>query len=124
MGPLADPGFEQLVDLEHHIDCLFLRVLAPVARFHRLEHGHAEPPAILPLDAHSTPEARSGLSQPRLERAIGVIYRPATELASHYFEAVLPRQFDEYVWVDRSSAVKPFDVKTLDGVPDTYPFGL
>ena len=36
-----------------------------------------------------------GLLKPRLERAIGVIYRPESELASHYFEAVLPLQFDE-----------------------------
>ena len=40
--------------------------------------------------------------KPRLERAIGVIYRPETELASHYFEAVLPRQFDEYIWFDET----------------------
>ena len=39
--------------------------------------------------------ADAGRAEPLLERAIGVIYRPATELASHYFEACLPRQFDE-----------------------------
>ena len=39
-----------------------------------------------------------------------MIYRPDSELASHYFEAVLPRQFDEYIWIDRTSAMKPFDV--------------
>jgi protein-L-isoaspartate(D-aspartate) O-methyltransferase len=60
----------------------------------------------------------------RLERAIGVIYRPETELASHYFEAVLPKQFDEYIWFDRTRAVTPLDVRKLEGVPDTYPFGL
>src|SRR6516164_2254847 len=38
---------------------------------------------------------------PRLERAIGVIYRPETELASHYFQAVLPEQFDEFIWFTR-----------------------
>ncbi len=48
-----------------------------------------------------------GLLTPRLERAIGVIYRPDTELASHYFEAVLPRQFDEYIWFDETKAVTP-----------------
>ena len=36
-----------------------------------------------------------GLRKPRFERAIGVIYRPETELASHYFQVVLPEQFDE-----------------------------
>jgi protein-L-isoaspartate(D-aspartate) O-methyltransferase len=61
---------------------------------------------------------------PRLERAIGVIYRPQTELASHYFQAVLPRQFDEYCWFDRTQAVQPLDAARLQGMPETYPFGL
>ena len=64
------------------------------------------------------------MSKPRLERAIGVIYRPETELASHYFQAVLPRQFDEYIWFDQTTAVTPFDTKMLAEMPDTYPFGL
>jgi protein-L-isoaspartate(D-aspartate) O-methyltransferase len=53
-----------------------------------------------------------------------VIYRPETELASHYFQAVLPAQFDEYIWFDESHAVTPFETKELEGLPDTYPFGL
>lgn len=65
-----------------------------------------------------------GLRKPRFERAIGVIYRPETELASHYFQAVLPDQFDEYVWFDETRAITPFDTKTLEDLPDTYPFGL
>jgi protein-L-isoaspartate(D-aspartate) O-methyltransferase len=65
-----------------------------------------------------------GLRKPRLERAIGVIYRPQSELASHYFQAVLPKQFDEYIWFDRTNAVTPFETKTLEEMPDTYPFGL
>ena len=65
-----------------------------------------------------------GLRKPRFERAIGVIYRPETELASHFFQAVLPEQFDEYVWFDETKAITPFDTKTLEGLPDTYPFGL
>jgi protein-L-isoaspartate(D-aspartate) O-methyltransferase len=48
-------------------------------------------------------ELRDGLLYPRLERAIGVIYRPETELASHYFDASLPRQFDAYLWFRRDS---------------------
>jgi protein-L-isoaspartate(D-aspartate) O-methyltransferase len=67
---------------------------------------------------------RDRLARPRLERAIGVIYRPETELASHYFQAVLPEQFDEYIWFDESRAVTPFQTKELEGLPDTYPFGL
>ena len=65
-----------------------------------------------------------GLGKPQLERAIGVIYRPETELASHYFQAVLPRQFDEYIWFDETHAVKPFDTTESAGLPDTYPFGV
>jgi erythromycin esterase-like protein len=64
------------------------------------------------------------LMKPRLERAIGVIYRPESELASHYFQAVLPRQFDEYIWFDETSPVTPFETLELSGLPATYPFGL
>ena len=63
------------------------------------------------------------LSKPRLERAIGVIYRPETELASHYFEATLPSQFDDYVWIEETSAVTPLSTGQIRGLPDTYPFG-
>ena len=65
-----------------------------------------------------------GLGKERLERAIGVIYRPETELASHYFQANLPRQFDEYVWFDDTRAVTPLDTAEIKGLPDTYPFGV
>jgi protein-L-isoaspartate(D-aspartate) O-methyltransferase len=65
-----------------------------------------------------------GLGKERLERAIGVIYRPETELASHYFQANLPRQFDEYVWFDDIHAVTPLDTAEIAGLPDTYPFGV
>ena len=53
-----------------------------------------------------------------------MIYRPETELASHYFQATLPQQFDEYVWFDETRAVVPFETRTLEEMPDTYPFGL
>ncbi|MEE8487725.1 MAG: protein-L-isoaspartate(D-aspartate) O-methyltransferase [Gemmatimonadota bacterium] len=52
-------------------------------------------------------EVRSELESARLQRAIGVVYRPETELQSHYFQASLPWQFDEYIWFDRTKAVKP-----------------
>ena len=67
---------------------------------------------------------RDELAAPRLERAIGVVYRPETELASHYFQAVLPAQFDEYIWFDETHAVTPLAGARPHGVPDTYPFGL
>jgi protein-L-isoaspartate(D-aspartate) O-methyltransferase len=64
------------------------------------------------------------LSKERLERAIGVIYRPESELASHYFRADLTQQFDEYVWFDETHAVTPLDTAEIKGLPDTYPFGV
>jgi protein-L-isoaspartate(D-aspartate) O-methyltransferase len=67
---------------------------------------------------------RSALAKERLQRAIGVIYRPETELASHYFSASLPRQFDEYIWIDQTRAVEAIKTRELEGLPDTYPFGL
>ncbi len=78
---------------------------------------------ILPLRPEPGRDVVTELSKPRLERAIGVIYRPETELASHYFEAELPRQFDEYIWVDTTSAVMPLATGQIRGLPDTYPFG-
>ena len=78
---------------------------------------------LLPL--RSAPgELRHGLADERLERAIGVIYRPQTELESHYFAANLAHQFDEWIWFDETRAVEPLDIATLGGVPETYPFGL
>ncbi len=70
------------------------------------------------------PEVREELAPVLLERAIGVIYRPETEMQSHYFQASLPHQFDEYVWFDRTRAVRPLAGPEIAGVPDTYPFGL
>ncbi len=64
------------------------------------------------------------LSRPRLERAIGVIYRPETELQSHYFNASLPRQFDEYIWFDETRAVDALGPEAGIGMPETFPFGL
>jgi protein-L-isoaspartate(D-aspartate) O-methyltransferase len=92
--------------------------------FERLFHLSETPGLFLPLREGHHDDLRRGLLAPRLERAIGVIYRPESELASHYFEAVLPKQFDEYVWLDRTSAVSPIPSDSLMGVPDTYPFGI
>jgi erythromycin esterase-like protein len=64
------------------------------------------------------------LRQPMLERAIGVIYRPESELASHYFEAVLAEQFDAFVWFEETKAVTPLPTGHEQGMPETYPFGL
>jgi erythromycin esterase-like protein len=95
------------------------------ASYERTCHDSQVPSFLLPLRAGTADAAaRDGLMEPRLERAIGVIYRPSTELQSHYFHARLPRQFDEYAWFDVTSAVTPLGTVELEGVPDTYPFGL
>ncbi|MEE4282972.1 MAG: protein-L-isoaspartate(D-aspartate) O-methyltransferase [Pseudomonadales bacterium] len=86
-------------------------------------HQTSAPGLILPLRSASE-SLRQELSKRRLERAIGVIYRPETELASHYFEADLARQFDAYIWLDETSAVTPIATRMLEGLPDTYPFGV
>ena len=78
---------------------------------------------MLNLREHSAAHTKA-LMRPRLERAIGVIYRPESELASHYFEAVLPMQFDEYIWFDETRADTPFKTHEVEGFPDTYPFGV
>jgi protein-L-isoaspartate(D-aspartate) O-methyltransferase len=92
--------------------------------YERLFHDTGTPGFLLPLRKPASKEVRAGLTRPRLERAIGVIYRPETELQSHYFQAVLPEQFDEYVWLDKTRAVSPLATEELKGMPDTYPFGL
>ncbi|MFI5015942.1 MAG: protein-L-isoaspartate(D-aspartate) O-methyltransferase [Hyphomicrobiales bacterium] len=92
--------------------------------YERLCHETGRPRFMLPLRGRGAAELRDRLAKPRLERAIGVIYRPETELASHYFQAVLPAQFDEYIWFDETGAVTPFVTRELEGLPDTYPFGL
>jgi erythromycin esterase-like protein len=77
------------------------------------------------LDLKRDLELAQALAQPRLERFIGVIYRPQTELMSHYAEVSLSRQFDAYLWFDETSAVTPLAPAEQTGrVPDTYPFGL
>ncbi|AOB33911.1 protein-L-isoaspartate O-methyltransferase [Bordetella sp. H567] len=64
------------------------------------------------------------LNAPRLERYIGVIYRPDTELYSHYAEATLAEQYDAYVWFDVTAAVTPLPVEAREGMPETYPFAV
>lgn len=70
-------------------------------------------------------ELREALSEPLLERAIGVIYRPRTERWSHYFEAVLADQFDAWIWLEQTRAVQPLPAPAATGhEDDTFPFGL
>jgi erythromycin esterase-like protein len=70
-------------------------------------------------------EAITLLREERLERAIGVIYRPETERLSHYFEACLPAQFDAVIHLDETRALQPLErTSTWDRgeLPETYPF--
>jgi protein-L-isoaspartate(D-aspartate) O-methyltransferase len=65
------------------------------------------------------------LLEARLERFIGVIYRPETERWSHYAQAVLPNQFDAWLWFDETHAVTPLDGPDQPGgEEEMYPFGL
>ena len=82
---------------------------------------------VLHLRDPAEPVLRERLLDRRLERAIGVIYRPETELQSHYFEASLPAQFDEWIWLDETEAVTPIGEEhraEIEGLPETFPFGL
>lgn len=67
---------------------------------------------------------RKALSRPRLERYIGVIYRPETERWSHYSFASLPDQYDAFVWFDQTRAIVPVPAPVTIGEDETYPFGL
>ena len=84
------------------------------------------PSFLLPLREGEAGVVRARLLPERLERAIGVIYRPETEIQSHYFYASLPRQFDEYIWFHETRAVDPLTTATEEGrdLPETFPFGL
>jgi erythromycin esterase-like protein len=89
-----------------------------------LFHEVGVPRFLLPLrDAPIAEQLRS----PRLERAIGVVYRPETERWSHYFQARLADQFDAVIHLDETSALVPLDRTSgwEEGeLPDTYPFAV
>jgi protein-L-isoaspartate(D-aspartate) O-methyltransferase len=87
-------------------------------------HLARQPHFLLDLHAGVHDALRERLAPARLERFIGVIYRPQTELQSHYAIASLPAQFDALVWFDETRAVTPLGAGERTGVPDTYPFGV
>jgi len=88
--------------------------------YERLFHDAGIERFVLPL---RNPDVRAALSEPRLERAIGVIYRPETERMSHYFGARLADQFDAVIHVDTTEALEPLERWAIDEVdlPETYP---
>ena len=79
------------------------------------------------LTFRNTDHAASALHATMLERAIGVIYRPETERASHYFQAHLSAQFDAVIHFDETRAVEPLE-RTVEWeageVPETFPTGI
>jgi erythromycin esterase-like protein len=79
------------------------------------------------LDLKRDPKLALQLRAERLERAIGVIYRPETELISHYFHARLPDQFDAILHYDHTRAVEPLERTAeweMGEVEETFPSGL
>ncbi|APW62967.1 erythromycin esterase family protein [Paludisphaera borealis] len=80
------------------------------------------------IDLRDGGDATEALREPRLERAIGVIYRPDTERRSHYFHARLAEQFDAVIHIDQTRAVEPLDRDSgweeQGEVPETYPAGV
>jgi erythromycin esterase-like protein len=92
--------------------------------FERLFHATGLPRFFLELQ---DVDIQEHLAKPRLERAIGVIYRPETERLSHYFDAYLPRQFDGVIHFDVTRAVEPLDESsywTHEDVPETFPHAV
>ncbi len=94
--------------------------------YERLCHDSALAAFMLHLRAPRRRAVRDELLADRLERAIGVVYRPDSERASHYFFASLPQQFDEFIWFDETQAVEPLPIERRPSpeLPETYPFGL
>jgi erythromycin esterase-like protein len=93
--------------------------------YERLFHETAIPKFLLPL--RNSPELAQALAQPRLERAIGVIYVPETERRSHYFHARLPAQFDYVLHFDTTRALEPLERSPLweaGEMAETFPSGL
>ena len=93
--------------------------------YERLFHDAQIPRFLLPL--RTDLELASALSAPRLERAIGVLYLPESERASHYFHACLPQQFDFVLHFDQTRAAEPIerDALWVSGEPaETFPSGL
>jgi protein-L-isoaspartate(D-aspartate) O-methyltransferase len=90
--------------------------------YERICHDSGVPAFLLHLRDPLRHELRDELAEPRLERAIGVVYRPQDELASHYFQAVLPAQFDDYVWFDETDAVAALAGEEPREIASEHPF--
>ena len=89
----------------------------------RLFHAAGQPRAVL-RSRQRRASCAAACCEPRLERFIGVIYRPETELQSHYAEVELPRPVRRLCLVRPHHAVTPLPTAQRPGMPETYPFGL
>jgi erythromycin esterase-like protein len=74
-------------------------------------------------------DATRALHEPRLQRAIGVIYRPETERQSHYYDVQLPRQFDAIIHLDETTALRGLEPgehweRGIEEPPETFPTGM
>ncbi|PWT94447.1 MAG: erythromycin esterase [Blastocatellia bacterium] len=88
-------------------------------------HDVDMPRFLLPL--RDTGAGSIAFSDPRLERAIGVIYLPKTERQSHYFETRLSDQFDAVLHFDETKALTPLERQPIwetGEPPETYPTGV
>jgi protein-L-isoaspartate(D-aspartate) O-methyltransferase len=96
--------------------------------YERLSHDSGVTRFLLDLRDGENRRVSAMLEEPRLERFIGVIYRPETERWSHYSQAILPHQFDGWVWFDETEAVTPLPGEARPGeqvsADETWPFGL
>jgi protein-L-isoaspartate(D-aspartate) O-methyltransferase len=92
--------------------------------YERLMHLTELDAFFLPLAQSRNQQLTSALAQRRLERAIGVIYHPETERLSHYFDASLPNQFDEWIWFDETSAVRPLTTQRSAAHEPPHPFAM
>jgi erythromycin esterase-like protein len=101
-----------------------LKVVRPslASSYERLFHDTGLASFVIDLRAGGLESLRT----PRLERAIGVIYRPDTERQSHYFRANLPRQFDLLIHYDETRALEPIELWSRHEVdlPETWPSGI
>jgi erythromycin esterase-like protein len=92
--------------------------------YEALFHAAGVPDFFLSLGGQD--DVVAALDAERLERAIGVIYRPETERLSHYFSARLPQQFDAVLHFDETRAVAPLERvarRQTAEAPETYPSG-
>jgi protein-L-isoaspartate(D-aspartate) O-methyltransferase len=92
--------------------------------YERLMHLAGIGAFFLPLTRPRVRQVTTALAARRLERAIGVLYHPETERLSHYFDASLSRQFDEWIWFDETTAIHPLATEQLAEHESPHPFAL